>query len=52
MLPGLSDFEPSFGVFTDFPTPAQLPAGQNTVTVVIEDPAGGRGIVPPTPIWP
>ena len=51
LLPGMSIFEPSFGAFTDFPTPAQLPAGQTTVTVTIEDPAGGRGIVPPTPIW-
>lgn len=44
-------FEPSFATFTDFPTPAQLPAGQSTVTVVIEDPLGGRGIVPPTLVW-
>lgn len=34
-----------------FPTPAQLPIDKRTVTVVIEDPLGGRGIVPPTPVW-
>lgn len=51
LQPGTSDFEPSFGAFTDFPAPAQLPAGRTTVTVTIEDPLGGRGIVPPTPIW-
>lgn len=44
-------FEPTFATFSDFPLPAQLPIGVTTVTVTIEDPLGGRGIVPPTPVW-
>ena len=44
-------FAPVFATFTNFPTLAELPAGQTTVSVVIQDSLEGRGIVPPTPIW-
>ncbi|HYC88753.1 MAG TPA: IPT/TIG domain-containing protein [Thermoanaerobaculia bacterium] len=46
---GETIFEPTFATFTDFP--AQPASGPITATVVIEDPLGGRGIVPPTPVW-
>lgn len=49
LQPGGSLFEPTFATFTDFP--AQPASGPITATVVIEEPLGGRGIVPATPVW-
>jgi hypothetical protein len=49
LQPPANLFEPSFAAFTDFPTLAQLPPGQTTVTVTIDQPV--RGIVGPTPVW-
>jgi hypothetical protein len=49
LTPGTTLFEPSYAQFTDFPTAAQLQAGQRTVTVTIDqDP---RGFVGPTAVW-
>ncbi|HVG23978.1 MAG TPA: IPT/TIG domain-containing protein [Thermoanaerobaculia bacterium] len=42
---GETQWEPSYAEFANFPS------GTGTVTVTIEDPLGGRGIVPPTPFW-
>ena len=42
-------YEPSYAQFTNFPTPAQLPAGKKTVTVTIDQPV--QGIVGPTAVW-
>lgn len=42
-------YEPSYAQFTAFPTADQLPAGQDTVTVTIDQPT--NGVVPPTAVW-
>lgn len=43
-------FEPAVLTFTDFPLPAQMPPGQQTIRVVVDAPRGGVNI-PGTPIW-
>ena len=45
LQPGETLFEPSYAQFTDFPLPAELPAGQDTIRVVID-------AVPACPICP
>lgn len=43
--PGADFFEPAFGTFTDFPLPAELPAGQTTIRVTVDAPSSDM------PIW-
>ena len=45
LQPGASWFEPGYAEFTDFPLPAELPAGQDTIRVVVD-------AIPPCPICP
>jgi hypothetical protein len=45
LQPGEDMFEPSYAQFTDFPLPADLPAGQDTIRVVVD-------AIPACPICP
>ena len=49
--PARNVFEPRYVQFTDFPALAELPPGQTTVTVVVEDVLGGRGFAGSTRFW-
>ncbi|HEX2121824.1 MAG TPA: hypothetical protein VHL59_09300, partial [Thermoanaerobaculia bacterium] len=50
--PSSDPFTPSIIVFTDFPPPHELPAGQSTINVTVDTPRGPGGVViPGSPIW-
>jgi len=49
LQPSASLFEPAYAQFTDFPLPEELPAGQDTIRVVVD---ASRGeFEPVVPIW-
>jgi len=48
--PPTDRYTPAYGVFEDFPLPAALPSGQNTVSVKVEVPHLGA-VQPSMPIW-
>ncbi|MBV8516086.1 MAG: IPT/TIG domain-containing protein [Acidobacteria bacterium] len=50
LQPATDRYTPAYGVFEDFPLPAALPSGQNTVSVKVEVPRLGAG-QPSMPIW-
>lgn len=50
LQPATDLYTPAYGSFTDFPLPGELPAGQNTIDVIVDVPRLGV-YLPPMPIW-